>query len=59
MIRALTNVNPVLLGVTLVIIAGAAWTAWSEWTAAAGEHEADEFADFLAECETEFYGRQG
>lgn len=33
----LFGANPILVLITCAIVAGAAWTAWSEWTAAASE----------------------
>ena len=57
-INAITNVNPILLGLTVTVIAGAAWTCWSEWSHAATGYERNEHADFLADCEADMEARR-
>lgn len=40
------GINPVLLGASIVVVFGAAWTAWGEWTAAAQDTEQADLDDW-------------
>lgn len=45
------GINPWLLGALLVVVFGAARTAWAEWTAAAREAEQADRDDFYDRIE--------